>query len=448
MPMRFLPLVAVMAASCLPAAAADALRFSLSQAYAGSLFQTAVSGSAQITTAGFSWDKALGSIGLSAGAEYSRLWRNAGLSALDLSLGADVVKTLGAKTALYLSLEGQAARFGSDFSDFDHTGGRLTAALKSYLSPSSILKATAASEYRAYSFSPFDFLSQGVSVSLDKYFASRTTLKAELSWGYKLYFHPWLASEAAADPAADVSAGGGILTPFAAWEGPGRGGPGGGAAGSSSGSGAGQSGSSGGGPGSPGSGRSGNGAAYAAAWRDNRSSGYALVSSTGGSRGIQTAAFNGIIAQGLGDRAGLRLAGIWRRTLSGGSPFSAVEEFAAVENPPYDAFAWQGWGWSAQTTALLPWNIERRLGYTWTDKEFPGIEALALDGLPLGETRRDRRGQIEARMEKTFAHCSVVLTAASLRNDSNDPLYAWRAPFVSLSLEWRPGPGKKKGPKA
>ncbi len=431
----------LMAAACLPAAA-DTLQFSLAQAYTGNLFQTSLSGSDQVTVAGFSWEKSLSSFSLFAGAEYSRLWENSGLSDLDLSIGADYVKSLGAKTALYFALEGQALRFGEDFSDFNRTGGRFTASLKSYLSPSSILKGTAVTEYRSYAFSPFDFLSQSAAVSVDKYFASRTTLKAELSWGYKYFLHPWLEDGGAAAEEAAAAAETAGLTPGTAGEGPGNAGGGG-----SSGSGersevaSGKAGSTGNGPGSP---KSGGGGTGAAEWRGSRSFSYALVSEEGGGSGIQTASFNGIIAQGLGDRIGLRLAGVWQRTLSGRNPFSAVEEFAMIENPTYDAFAWQGWGWNAQATALLPWNIELRLGYTWTDKEFPGIEALGLDGLPLGDTRRDRRGQIEARLEKTFAHWTAVLAAAFIRNDSNDPLYEWRGPSVSLSLDWRPGPGKKK----
>lgn len=430
----------LMAAACLPAAA-DTVQFSLAQAYAGNLFQTSLSGPDQVTVAGFSWEKSLSSFSLFAAAEYSRLWENSGLSDLDLSVGADYVRSLGSKTAIYFALEGRAVRYGEDFADFNRSGGRFNASLKTYLSPSSILKASAVTESRAYAFSPFDFLSQSAAVSVDKYFASRTTLKAELSWGYKYFLHPWLADDggAAEDSATGSEATG--VSPLAAGEGPGAGRGGeGGAAGS--GGGTGDSGASGNGPGSPKSG-SGGGGEGTAAWRGSRDFGYALVSGEGGGSGIQMAALNATIAQGLGDRFGLRASGIWQRTLSGRNPFAAVEEFAIAENPTYDAFAWQGRGWNAQATALLPWNTELRLGYTWTDKEFPGIEAMGLDGLPLSETRRDRRGQIEARLEKTFARWTAVLAVAFIRNDSNDPLYEWSGPSVSLSLDWRPGPRKK-----
>jgi hypothetical protein len=442
MRMRKLWLAAgLVVAAGLPAAA-DTVQFSLAQAYAGNLFQTSLSGPDQVTVAGFSWEKSLASFSLFAAAEYSRLWENAGLSDLDLSVGADYVKSLGSKTALYFALEGRMVRFGEDFADFNRSGGRFNISLKTYLSPSSILKAAAVTESRAYAFSSFDFLSQSAAISVDKYFSSRTTLKAELSWGYKYFLHPWLADGAEAEVGTTTDSEASALSPRAAGEGPGDGRRGGGGA-TGSGSETGDAGASGNGPGSPKSGPGGGGAGTSA-WRGSRDFGYALVSGEGGGTGIQMASLNAAIAQGLGDRVGFRAAGIWQRTLSGGNPFAAVEEFAMSENPTYDAFAWQGRGWNAQATALLPWNIELRLGYTWTDKEFPGIEALGLDGLPLGETRRDRRGQIEARLEKTFARWTAVLAVASIRNDSNDPLYEWRGPSVSLSLDWRPGPRKKR----
>ncbi|MDD8025612.1 MAG: hypothetical protein PHI34_03785 [Acidobacteriota bacterium] len=431
----------LIAAACLPAAA-DTLQFSLAQAYVSNLFQTSVSGPDWVTVTGLSWDKSLSSFSLFAAAEYSRLWENSGLSDLDLSVGADYVKSLGSKTALYFALEGQAVRFGEDFVDFNRSGGRFTASLKSYLSPSSILKATAVTEYRAYSFSPFDFVSQGAALSLDKYFASRTTLKAELSWGYKYFLHPWLTDSGDGSEETETADPASSLTPAALGEGPGKGDAGQSGQSGESGGGSGNIDASGKGPGSPKSENSGKGVQNAS-WRGERVGGYAYASMEGGGSGIQVAAFNGTIAQGLGDRVGLRLAGVWQWTLSGRNPFTTVEEFTMIENPTYDTFAWQGFGWNAQATALLPWNIELRLGYTWTDKEFPGIEALGLDGLALGATRRDRRGQIEARLKKTFAHWTAVLTGAYIRNGSNDPLYEWSGPAVSLSLDWHPGPGKK-----
>lgn len=456
--MKKFPLAAALAVALAVPAASDTLTFSLAQSYAGNLFQTQASGSDKLTTAGLSWEKSLSSFSLFAAVEYTRLWENSGLSDVDLSLGLDYVKSLGEKTALYFALEGDAVRFQSEYGDFNRTGVRFTAALKSFLSPSSILKATAATEYRTYAFAPFDFLSQGLVVSLDKYLPSKTTLKAELGWGIKYFPHPRLLDSSAPTVAAAATVttegSNSPAAPADAFapddQGPSGKGPGGGAAGGNEQAGSDTAGNKAGdkGPNSPNSpsapGPGPGQGTTGSAWRGSRSTGYAYYSATGGSQSIQMASFNATVAQGLGTRLGLRLSGIVQRTLAGRNPFTAVEEFAQIENPTYDAFSWQGAGWSAQATAALPWNIELRLGYTWTDKEFPGITALGLDGLSTGITRRDRRNQIEVKVEKTFARWTAVLSAALIRNTSNDPLYDWRGPFVSLGLQWSPSFGKGK----
>lgn len=429
-------------------AGADTLTFSLTQAYTRNLFQTQASVADRITLAGLSWEKSLSSFSVFASADAALLWENSGLSDLDFSGGVDYVAALGSKTALYFALEGGIVRYRSEYADFGRSGARLTASLKTYLSPSSIFKATSATEYRVYGFSPFDFLSHGLTASLDKYFPSKTTLKAEAAWGFKYFLHPWLS--AAAAPTAEAGAEETILfippdLPSPDEDGPpgkkpgmpGNGAPGQGNQGSGSG---GSDGALGNGPNSPGPGGKG---ALGASWRLSRGTGYAYADG-GGSQGIQMASGSLILAQGLGNRVGLRLAGILQKTLSGQNPFSAVEEFAMIENPTYDAFAWQGWGWNAQATAILPWNIELRLGYTWTDKEFPGIESLDLEGVALGLTRRDERDQIDVSLEKSFKRWSAVLSYGHIRNRSNDPLYAWSGPFVSLGLRWSPPIGEKQ----
>jgi hypothetical protein len=425
-------------------AGADTLTFSLSQAYTGNLFQTLASGSDRITMAGLSFEKSLSSFSVFASVDTTFLWQNSGLNDLDFSAGVDYVAALGPKTAAYFALQGEMVRHRTEYVDFDRSGVRLTASLKTYLSPSSIFKAVSATEYRAYGSSPFDFFSHGLTASLDKYFPTKTTFKAEAAWGFKYFLHPWLAAPAPTDGVAGAAEtfeltpndgfSPGDDTPGKKPEAPGSGGPGQG-----SGSG-GSDGTPGNGTPSPGSGGQGT---LGSSWRSSRGSGYAYAAGEGG-QGIQMASANAALAQGIGNRVGLRLAGVLQKTLSGRNPFSAVEEFAMIENPTYDAFAWQGWGWNAQASAVLPWSIELRLGYTWTDKEFPGIESLDLDGAPLGLTRRDKRDQIDVKLEKSFKRWSAVLSYGHIRNRSNDPLYAWSGPFVSLSLQWSPAIGKKK----
>jgi hypothetical protein len=365
---------------------ADTLTLSFSHNATDNLFQTRYAESDAVTTAGLMWEKTLSEFSLLAGAEVFALHENTGMSLATLSGGADYLRTLGEKTALYFSLLGDASLFQADYSDFNHTGLRFTAALKTYLSPSSILKATAASEYRSYRYDPFDFFSQTLSVSLDKYFPSRTTLQADLGWGYKYFFHP---QTVVAGDAEDAAGPGGM----AVSAGKGQGGRGGG-------------------------------------------SSYAPVAAGVEGQGIQTASLQARIGQGLGDRVGLRLAGIIQWNLSGENPFTTVDEYMMIENPTYDAFAWEGTGWNAQLSFLLPWNVDVRLGYNRTDKTFPGIESRDLEGNLLGLTREDGRDQLDIKVEKSFGRWSLVFTYAFIRNGSNDPLFDWSGRFISGGFQW------------
>jgi hypothetical protein len=418
-----IPLLLAVVLVGLPASA-DTLTFSLVQSRAGNLFQTRDSGSDDLTTIGLGWEKSVGAFTLFAEADTTQLWKNTGLSDWTLSAGVDALKTLSEKTALYFSLEGGMLRYRDDYADFDRSGLRFTAAIKSYVSPSSIFKATAASEYRVYAFRPFDFFSQSVTASLDKYFHTRTTLKIEAGWGYKYFLHPYVpaSSEPATETGVGVREAAGISSVALGY-------------------------GSGGfgqlGLGSVGAGSSGGSAGRGAGSGQGYRGGYAISSDLGSGKGLQVFSLTGLLAQGLGDRFGLRIGGLVQRTLSGENPFTSVEEYTMVENPTYDAFSWQGWGWNAQATAALPWNIELRLGYTDTDKEFPGIESLDLAGAATGLVRRDHRKQFEARLEKTFSRWSIFVTYAVVRNASNDPLFEWRGPLLSAGFEWTLPIGRK-----
>jgi hypothetical protein len=384
-----LAVAAIAALSAALPAAADSLSLSFSQNWAENFFQTRLPGADAVTVAGLSWEKSLSAFSLMAGAEYSALRVNTGLNSASFSAGVDYLYAASEKTALYLSLMGDTALFRSEYADFNHSAARFSAALKSYVSPSSILKASAVSEYRSYRYTQFDFFSQGMAVSLDKYFPSRTTLQAELGWGYKYFLHPQVIVAAVVPASGMLSTLGGQGGTGLAWRG-GRGGPG----------------------------------------------RYALTSTRSEGKSIQIASLQGRVAQGLGDRIGLRLAGIVQWNLSGENPFTTVEEYALIENPTNDMYAWKGTGWNAQLTLLLPWNVEARLGYTRSDKTFPGIESLDLDGTSLGLTRKDGRDQLEVKLEKNFIKWSAVLSYAYIRNRSNDPLFDWRGQFISGGLQW------------
>lgn len=151
-----------------------------------------------------------------------------------------------------------------------------------------------------------------------------------------------------------------------------------------------------------------------------------------------------LVAQGIGDRVGLRLSRLRQWTLSGENPFASIEEFYLVENPTYDVFAWNGTGLSAQLTVEAPCNTELKIGYTKISRKFPGIEAMDLEGGSLAVTRQDKRNQWEARLEKNFPSLSIYLSYSYAENTSNDPLFDWRGHFLSAGIGWNIAQGVKR----
>jgi hypothetical protein len=130
--------------------------------------------------------------------------------------------------------------------------------------------------------------------------------------------------------------------------------------------------------------------------------------------------------------------------ISGQNPFDSVQEFYLVENPSYDRFSWEGYELGTQLTAVMPWMINLKIGYTHADKMFPGIESFNLDGKPLGIVREDRRGRFDVSLEKNFAQISIFLSYAFVDNRSNDPFFDWNGHFFSLGFSWNHFYGGKK----
>jgi hypothetical protein len=84
------------------------------------------------------------------------------------------------------------------------------------------------------------------------------------------------------------------------------------------------------------------------------------------------------------------------------------------------------------------------LGYTVSQKEFPGIQSLDLEGISLGITRKDKRKQIDVRMEKNFARFSVFASYFYVDNSSNDLYFDWNGHFFSVGFEWNIPLGAKQ----
>jgi hypothetical protein len=369
--------------------AAD-LTFSFNQHATGNVFQTRDKISDHISTLSLSLTKDFSGLSLFSEAGYSHFAGNPGLSFGGATAGLDYLRPMGEKSALYFSGTADAVLFSSDFSDFDHAVLSFLGAFKSYLGPNSILKAGAALEYRNYRDSLFDFISQTFSISLDRFFKTKTTAKAGLNWGYKYFLHPFLA------PAPESPADG--------------------------------------------SSQGGNGKG-----RHHGGTGYGLPSrSDSQGAGIQTLSLSALAAQGIGTRLGLSLSAVRQWNLSGGNPFQSVEEFYLAENPTYDDFSWAGWGLTGLITLRIPWEIDLKMGYTVSDKTFPGIESLTPDGIPTGVIRHDRRNQIETRLEKAFSKFSVFLSYSFIDNRSNDPYFDWRSGFLTGGIEWRLPFGKSE----
>ena len=130
--------------------------------------------------------------------------------------------------------------------------------------------------------------------------------------------------------------------------------------------------------------------------------------------------------------------------VSGKTPFVSSEEFYLAENPTYDSFSWDGGGLSGAFTAQGPWDIQLKMVYTVSEKKFPGIESMSLEGVALGITRKDRRYQTEVRIEKLFRRSTLFLAYSLVDNRSNDPLFTWKGPFVSAGIRWDLSFGGKK----
>ncbi len=362
---------------------ADTISLSFFQNATDNLFQNRYSESDQVSSLNFYLDKDLSRISIFTEGNYSYLHQNPNLAYYVHDLGLDYLHPVDEKSAFYLSLTGRGAFYRSDYSDYNYLALNFFTMFKSYISQTSILNANYSLEYKNFKSSIFDSVSHSLLVSFDKYLQIKTTLKAEMSWGYKYFLHPYLTQEIAPFDGSQFF-----------YRGRGKGSPSG-------------------------------GMRYQ----------YTTQTKSEG-QGIQIFSLAGLIAQGLGNKAGLNLTGVKQWFFSGENPFTFIEEFYTVENPSYDRFSWSGYQLGSQLSLLAPWNIQLKMGYTIGSKEFPGIESLNLEGESLGVTRKDRRNQAEVRVEKNFPRLTLFLNYSYVVNHSNDPFFEWTGHFFSAGIEW------------
>jgi hypothetical protein len=361
---------------------ADTISLVFVQNMTDNLFQNRLSEADQVSNLSFSLDKDFSSFSLFAGGDYSYLFENSYVTYYSLEMGMDYLFALGNKTALYVSLSGSGTFYKEEYRDFNYLDVNGFTALKSYLSQTSILKSNYAFVYRKYKASLFDYWSHALFLSVDKYFQSRTTLKGELNWGYKYFVHPYQEDVIEVEPEMR-----GFQRKMGKEKHSGV-------------------------PASP----------------------PQLEELQG--EGIQMASLSMLVAQGLGNKVGLNMTVLRQWVISGQNPFDSVNEFYLVENPSYDRFSWDGHEFGSQLAVLVPWTVNLKIGYTYSNKRFPGIESYNLEEEPLGITRRDRRRRIDVSVEKNFTSISVFLHYAFVDNRSNDPFFDWTGHFVSLGFAW------------
>jgi hypothetical protein len=382
---HLIALAALLISTAAPSLRADSLSLSFGEHAAANVFQTRYAERDWVSTLDLSLAKDLSAVSVFAGAGTDYFARNPGLSFAGLRCGLDYLRPLGAKSAICFSMTASGSIFRPDYRDFNHLSLEALGSLKSYLSPSSIVRAGYALEFRRYDNALFDFVSPAITLSLDKFFPTNTTLKAGLGWGYKYFLHPYPAVEPSPVPVGEGSQYG-----YGGRHGRGPGG-----------------------------------------------SGYFYEpGSEGKGAGIQNLSVSGLLAQGLGSRLGLSVSGSRQWIVSGKTPYLSSEEFYLAENPTHDAFSWDGGSLSSTLTAHGPWDTELKMVYTVSEKTFPGIESMSLDGVLLGVTRKDRRRQAEVRLEKLFPRFALFLSYTAVVNRSNDPLFTWKGPFLTGGIRW------------
>ncbi len=397
--MRFLaPLLLAAAVS----AQGGTVTLSFNQHATQNLFQTSESVAERISSFSLAFDQDISAFSLMANVGYSAFHQTSGLDSFAADLGFDYLVPSGSKSAFYFAAGGAGAFYSQDYAGFSTLGASLIGAFKTYVTPSSILKLQWQGNYASYADRLFDYVSQVALLSIDKYFPTRTTLKADAEYGYKYFLHPFMADTGVMT--SPKTAGSAVMA-------------------------------------------SGGGFGGGSGWGGRQYQGsYGFIPRAGsGGQGIGHASVSALVAQGLGDVVGLSASALRQWIVSGENPFLSIEEFYLVSNPSSDSFSWDGYQLTGRITLNLPGSVELKAGYTHSDKTYPGVDSMGLDGLPLGLVRNDTRDLIEARLEKSFRRLTVFVAYSHIANDSSDPLFVWRSGYVMGGFQWSLPAARKGG---
>ena len=139
------------------------------------------------------------------------------------------------------------------------------------------------------------------------------------------------------------------------------------------------------------------------------------------------------IAQGIGFKTGVYAEFMYRRNLDSlqGIQALAASEWALEQTD--DDFFWQGTRLSlGPKTEALP-GIETAFDLSLLRKEYRGIDALDLDGLPVqpAATRADTQWQASLRIGKRLGRAELSAAVSYRRNDSNDLYFLYD--FLTIS---------------
>ena len=146
------------------------------------------------------------------------------------------------------------------------------------------------------------------------------------------------------------------------------------------------------------------------------------------------------VAQSLGAGTGLQLRYSLRSLWTGQSRYRQADDYEPVDELFDDDYGHDGPA-LRMTLKHLRRRFEAVLIGEAARRHYEGRPALDLDGLPLGETRSDRRTSLRLRLSREI-HAPAPATDAALKFDasvgsvsSNDPFYDTSMRLLSLTLE-------------
>lgn len=142
-------------------------------------------------------------------------------------------------------------------------------------------------------------------------------------------------------------------------------------------------------------------------------------------------------AQGLGFKTGIVAELLYRRNLD---PLQGIQAIAASEwalEQTDEDFFWEGTRLSLGLKTEVVLGLEIALDYSHFWKEYRGIEALDLDGIPVMPLvfRSDTLTQATLRVSRRIGGLGLFVSGSLRRNDSNDLYFRYNSYTISAGAE-------------